>query len=70
MRIHADMALNDLIDQMGKRYGGSARTADIQHASDLRTLLVRDYDGQDTNAIPLPTWNAYCCAVDPDEQDE
>ncbi|ODP35132.1 hypothetical protein A9762_12310 [Pandoraea sp. ISTKB] len=69
MRIHAGMDLVELIPLMGKRARpGYVGLASMQEASDMRQLLVRDFDGEDTNDIEGHTWHLYCCAVDPSEQ--
>lgn len=70
MKVHADMDLPRLVSLMGERHGIgrlTSRSASIQEARELRDLLVRDFNGSDTDSIDGATWHAYCCAVDPNE---
>lgn len=63
MKIDATMDLSDLASLMGRD------NVPIEQAAELRTLLVRDFNGQDTDAISIGTWGTYCCAVDLVQQD-
>jgi hypothetical protein len=71
MFISVNMAIPDLIELMGTSHtlGQPPRKATAQQANDLRDLLVRDFDGQDTDGIDGGKWMLYCLAVDPEEQD-
>lgn len=71
MLISTNMALSELIELMGTSHtlGQPPRKATNQQAEDLRELLVRDFDGQDTDGIDGGKWMLYCLAVDPEEQD-
>lgn len=69
MKIHAEMCLDELVTLMGDRHGADRPIgtdfATGAEARALRCLLVRDFDGLDTDGISLEVWNTYCCAVDP-----
>lgn len=67
MKISEAMNLGQLLDLMATDTDGLRRQT-TEHASELRKLLVRDHDGQDTTEIDGGRWMALCCAVDPAEQ--
>lgn len=67
MKISAAMDIDQLVGLMGKDVDGGSK-ATVNEAIELRDLLVRDHDGQDTDDIDGGRWMALCCAVDPAEQ--
>lgn len=71
MIISESMSIPDLIELMGTTtsLGKSPRKATEQQAQDLRKLLVRDFDGMDTDSVDGHKWMVFCLAVDPEDSD-
>jgi hypothetical protein len=67
MKITEAMDLDQLLDLMATDLDGR-RMQTPDQAIELRKLLVRDHNGQDTGDIDGGKWMALCCAVDPVEQ--
>ena len=67
MKVSETMDLGQLLDLMATDLDGHPKQTQDQ-AVELRKLLVRDYNGQDTDDIDGGSWIALCCALDPAEQ--
>lgn len=62
MKISEKMDLAALAGLMGRD------DVPLEEAAELRGLLVRDFDGIDTDEIALGLWGTYCSAVEPAQQ--
>lgn len=62
MHICKDMNLTMLAGLMGRD------DVPKYEAAELRDMLVRDFNGLNTDQIAVGVWGAYCCAVDPAQQ--